>query len=142
MSSRKMVGGDGAHSGEHRETPYCEYMRCTPDDPNAICDQEMQHRTCVCPESARCDTCDPPPLTTVKLEAKPSAYDPPPKHYDGGAIDAWAVWDAFDLDPWAAALTKYILRAGKKEGESKLKDLRKARNYLAYMIEREERREP
>lgn len=67
-------------------------------------------------------------------------YDPPPSHYDGGnGLDVWAIWRAFELDAWEGALTKYILRAGKKEGESKLKDLKKARNYLAYLIEREER---
>lgn len=76
----------------------------------------------------------------AKLQGTP--YDPPPSHYDGkDGIDPWAIWKAFDLDPWEAALTKYILRSGKKEGESKLKDLKKARNYLAYLIEREEKRD-
>jgi|SRR5688500_1349250 len=69
-------------------------------------------------------------------------YDPPPTHYDGGnGLDVWAIWQAYKLDAWEGALVKYILRSGKKVGESKLKDLKKARNYLAYLIEREERRD-
>jgi hypothetical protein len=70
-----------------------------------------------------------------------SSYDPPPSHYDGGnGLDVWAIWDAYDLDRYLAPAVKYICRAGKKNGESRLKDLNKARNYIAKAIEMEEKR--
>ncbi len=72
--------------------------------------------------------------------SKGASYDPPPAHYDGGSITPWQVWEAFGLDPWQANVVKYLLRSGKKRGESALSDLSKARNYLGYLIEREEKR--
>ncbi|GGR51446.1 DUF3310 domain-containing protein [Streptomyces roseolus] len=124
--TRKMVGdgigrsaatGGLSHAGVH--------------DWNGFCEMEP-----------RCFEYDERVAYAPKLQSPPSTYDPPPSHYgtDKG-IDPWAVWEAFELDPWEAALTKYILRSGKKDGESKLKDLKKARNYLAYLIEREEKRD-
>lgn len=67
-------------------------------------------------------------------------YEPPPNHYNGGnGLDVWTIWQAYELDAWEGALVKYILRSGKKAGESRLKDYRKALNYLQYLIEREEK---
>lgn len=68
-------------------------------------------------------------------------YDPPPKHYDGGSIDPWAVWDAFDLDRYTANAVKYLLRAGKKDIAPRLDDLKKAANYIAKAIEMEQKRD-
>ncbi len=67
-----------------------------------------------------------------------AAYRPPPSHYAADGIDPWAIWRAFDLNPWEANLVKYVCRAGKKPGESRLKDLLKAKDYLNYLIEQEE----
>lgn len=61
-----------------------------------------------------------------------------PDHYRGEGMTPWDVWKAFDLDPWAANVVKYLCRAGKKEGESDLDDLKKARKYLDYMIKMRE----
>lgn len=68
----------------------------------------------------------------------------PPDHYaTGSGIQPWDVWDEFglDKDAYLANTVKYILRAGKKPGEERLKDLRKAANYIAKAIDREENRE-
>lgn len=67
------------------------------------------------------------------------SLEPPPLHYistDG--LQPWDVISQFELDYWAGNVVKYMLRAGKKNGESTLKDLKKARNYIDYMIAREE----
>jgi hypothetical protein len=66
----------------------------------------------------------------------PAGYRDAPTHYEGEGMTPWQVWEAFDLDPWSANIVKYIVRAGKKPGESRLKDLEKARDYLGYLIER------
>lgn len=116
MIARQMVGGISPHLEEHVETPYCKYKGCQAVDPNLV----------DCVDDAEEDT---------------PSYDPPPKHYDGGVIDAWAVWDAFDLDRYTANAVKYLLRAGKKDIAPRLDDLVKARNYINKAIELEEKRE-
>ncbi|PRH79426.1 hypothetical protein C6N75_09740 [Streptomyces solincola] len=53
-------------------------------------------------------------------------------------MQPWQIWEAYDLDPWSANVIKYVLRAGRKG--PKVEDLRKARHYLDYLIEREQSR--
>lgn len=77
-----------------------------------------------------------PPLRVVDM------YRPPPSHYAGkGGIDPWAFIAAHGLDYWQGNVIKYVTRAGKKEIATKLEDLLKARDFLNYMIEREQRNE-
>jgi hypothetical protein len=65
-------------------------------------------------------------------------YRPPPTHYAGaGGIDPWTFIRAHGLDYWQGNIIKYVTRAGKKDGESKIKDLEKARDFLNYLIEME-----
>lgn len=64
------------------------------------------------------------------------AWKTPPAHYDT-AIQPWAIWEAFQLDPWRANAVKYLLRAGRKEGNTVLDDLVKAKNCIEYLIEKE-----
>lgn len=75
---------------------------------------------------------------------EPSVKDMPApggnEHYMGRDMQPWDIWEAFNLDPWTATAVKYLLRAGKKSGEDEVKDLRKARYYVDYLIERAERR--
>lgn len=79
------------------------------------------------------------PRDAITIQRERRGYRPPPDHYSTGAgIDPWAVWDAFDLDRYTANAVKYLLRAGKKDGESRLKDLMKAKDYVLKAIEREE----
>jgi hypothetical protein len=69
-----------------------------------------------------------------------TSYRPPPSHYaGGGGIDPWAFIDAQGLDYWQGNVIKYVTRAGRKEIASRLEDLMKARDFLNYMIAREER---
>lgn len=61
----------------------------------------------------------------------------PPKHYDlyPEPIEVIHSWDMnFNL----GNVIKYVSRAGKKDGESKIKDLRKAIDYLNFEIAYEE----
>ncbi len=59
-----------------------------------------------------------------------------PGHYHGkGCIQAIDVIEAFDLKYNLGNAEKYILRAGKKDGNSKIQDLKKAAFYLKREIE-------
>lgn len=61
----------------------------------------------------------------------------PPKHY-AGAIEPWDYIKAHGLDFWSANVIKYVTRAGRKDGASRLDDYRKAQNYLTFLIAEEE----
>lgn len=65
-----------------------------------------------------------------------------PSHYGGenNPYEAIKVIQAWDLDFELGSAVKYIARAGKKPNESTLKDLRKARQYLDFEIEKIESR--
>lgn len=54
-------------------------------------------------------------------------------HYQR-AIQPWEIISVWDLDYWEGNVLKYILRWRHKDG---VKDLKKAKHYLEYMIERE-----
>jgi hypothetical protein len=54
-----------------------------------------------------------------------------PPHYLGAkGLQAINVIEAFELDYCKGNAVKYLVRAGKKEGESELDDLEKARWYI------------
>lgn len=86
--------------------------------------------------------CDDGPPCQPKVLPEPTfaVYDDPPSHYDGGAIQPWDVIDAFGLDYYLGNVLKYTCRAGKKEGETRLKDLKKIRNFINRAIEMEEKK--
>ena len=52
-------------------------------------------------------------------------------HYQKGALQPWDIFLAWDLDPWAANVVKYILRFPYKNG---VEDLRKAKHYIDFLI--------
>lgn len=58
-------------------------------------------------------------------------------HYHDMPISPFAIIDAFGLDFYAGNVLKYLLRAGRKPGVSRLQDLEKAHHYLGELIDRE-----
>ena len=66
-----------------------------------------------------------------------------PDHYNAGgievikAIEAWGFGEGFNK----GNAIKYIVRAGKKDPLREVEDLKKARQYIDFEIERLERRE-
>ena len=58
-----------------------------------------------------------------------------PKHYNDGGIETIDFIEAKKLSFHLGNVVKYISRAGKKEGNSKLQDLEKAQYYLNRYIE-------
>lgn len=58
-----------------------------------------------------------------------------PEHYNRGGIEFVDIVDSYQLGFYEGNIVKYLLRAGKKPGNSKLQDLKKARWYLSYLIE-------
>ena len=67
--------------------------------------------------------------STLKNSTK---YDP--DHYHA-AVEPWDLIAAHDLDFFSGNVIKYVVRAGKKAGESDLDDLIKAQVYLKKLIE-------
>jgi hypothetical protein len=68
--------------------------------------------------------------------------NPPPEHYAvTGQIEPWDYIESHGLDFWEGNIIKYVTRAGRKHGASVRDDLIKARNYIDYLLEREEREE-
>jgi hypothetical protein len=79
-----------------------------------------------------------PPECAGHVAPDANTYRPPPTHYAGaGGLDPWAYIRAHGLDYWQGNIIKYVTRAGKKDGESRRKDLEKARDFLNFMIEHE-----
>ena len=58
-----------------------------------------------------------------------------PSHYQG-TIQPIDLINAQNLNFNLGNVVKYVCRAGKKEGESNLKDLKKAKDYINYEIKR------
>ena len=59
-----------------------------------------------------------------------------PKHYTSAAIEPIEVIHAWDLNFDLGNVIKYIARAGKKRGNSRLQDVMKAQQYLAFEVSR------
>lgn len=162
MKANPKTPENEVHGVEHDEVEWCTSTRphCfpvfeewmvsetgVPDWPGRIHTSAPHRKRDGCASAPYCRPAE--PLETVVANAEGVQQDggllsvqlgrkPEPSYYDGqGGMQPWDVWKAFDLDPWEANLIKYVLRAGKKPGESKLKDLKKARSYLNYLIKRE-----
>jgi hypothetical protein len=59
-----------------------------------------------------------------------------PAHYTSYEIEPIAVINSWDLNFNLGNVVKYLARAGKKRGNSRVQDLQKARQYLTFEIER------
>lgn len=64
-----------------------------------------------------------------------------PNYYNDSKITPFNVIDDWNLDFYLGNAVKYIKRAGKKEGNSRLQDLKKIREYIDQEIRLEEARE-
>ena len=71
-------------------------------------------------------------LPTNSTPSKGTKFDP--LHYHG-AVEPWDLIAAQELDFFSGNIIKYVVRAGKKGGESTLDDLIKAQVYLKKLIE-------
>ena len=60
-----------------------------------------------------------------------------PDHYTQGEIEPWDFITSQDLGFLEGNVVKYITRAGKKDGESRLDDLLKASAYIHKLIRNE-----
>lgn len=61
-----------------------------------------------------------------------------PDYYKAKGVETIDVIEAFELNFNLGNVIKYVLRAGKKQGEEKEKDLNKALFYISREIERED----
>lgn len=61
-----------------------------------------------------------------------------PDYYNDTGITPFDVIDSWGLDFYLGNVVKYIKRAGRKENNSRLQDLKKAYQYLFEEIAREE----
>lgn len=61
-----------------------------------------------------------------------------PDYYKAKGVKTIDVIEAFELNFNLGNVIKYVLRAGKKQGEEKEKDLNKALFYISREIKREE----
>ena len=61
-----------------------------------------------------------------------------PDYYKAKGVETIDVIEAFDLNFNLGNVIKYVLRAGKKEGEEKEKDLNKACFYLKREVGKDE----
>lgn len=61
-----------------------------------------------------------------------------PDYYKSKGIETIDVIEAFDLNFNLGNVIKYVLRAGKKQGEEKEKDLNKAMFYLKREVSKDE----
>lgn len=58
-------------------------------------------------------------------------------HYHDMPMSPFEIIDAFGLDFYTGNVLKYLLRAGRKPGVSRLQDLEKAHHYLEEVLQRE-----
>ena len=85
------------------------------------------------PEYGRIGWTEPSPSSQTSSTPKSSTkYDP--SHYHG-SVEPWDLIAAQGLDFFSGNIIKYVVRAGKKDGESVLDDLIKAQVYLKKLIE-------
>lgn len=63
-----------------------------------------------------------------------------PEHYNSGSIEVWDAIVDWGLDFLLGNVVKYAARAGKKDNNSRLQDLEKARAYIERAIEDEHQR--
>lgn len=102
-------------------------------------EQDFSSEHPVCDNCAKTE-CPPGCAGSAAAPEGGNTYRPPPSHYAGaGGLDPWTFIDAHGLDYWQGNVIKYVTRAGRKDIASRLDDLMKARDFINYMIAREER---
>lgn len=57
-----------------------------------------------------------------------------PDHYKTALVEVWDYIHQNELDYFKGNILKYVIRAGRKPGESELDDLLKAKTYLDKLI--------
>ena len=75
-----------------------------------------------------------PSRSWKKIDNTPSTEQVGGTHYHDMDIQPWEVISRAGLDFWEGNVIKYVMRYKAKNG---LEDLKKARHYLDYLIERE-----
>ena len=80
------------------------------------------------------------PTPTISNEVRESVdLDPiKPSYYNDTKITPFDVIDDWGLNFYEGNAIKYIKRAGKKDGNSRLQDLKKVREYIEHEIKAEE----
>ena len=73
-------------------------------------------------------------IRDIRNEQEDYEYVNHPKHYNQGGIELVKIVDAYQLGFYEGNIVKYIIRSGKKPGNNKLQDLKKAQWYLNYLI--------
>lgn len=77
--------------------------------------------------------------TTPNVARESLGLDPiKPSYYNDTKITPFDVIDDWDLNFYEGNAIKYIKRAGKKDGNSRLQDLKKVREYIDHEIKAEE----
>ncbi|AHJ02910.1 hypothetical protein AX10_00055 [Listeria monocytogenes WSLC1001] len=64
-----------------------------------------------------------------------------PSHYTSGGIEPIEFIQSHNMNFEKGNVIKYVTRAGKKEGQTEVKDLKKARQYLDFLIGKLEEKE-
>lgn len=57
-------------------------------------------------------------------------------YFGSGGLEVFSIIDQFGLDFYLGNVIKYVCRAGKKDRNTKLEDLRKAEHYILEAINR------
>lgn len=99
------------------------------------------------PDEEPCNKCknnilmDDPRYKTAPINWKPEGYIAPdpikPEYYNDTKITPFDVIDDWGLNFYLGNAVKYIKRAGKKAGNSRLQDLKKIREYIDHEIRAE-----
>jgi hypothetical protein len=98
----------------------------------------------ICGKAYRGTLCSFPPHETGRHSFEPeNSGDTAPKkelypdYYTGGEddLEPWDVIKAFNLDYWRATALVYVIRAGRKPGNSEADDLRKAYTFLGERLD-------
>jgi Protein of unknwon function (DUF3310) len=78
-------------------------------------------------------------LTVTTASTAANAIQVGGNHYKKyGSLQPWDIWTLWNLNPFQAAILKYVVRYRDKEG---VKDLEKARHFLDKLIEVEGKRD-
>jgi hypothetical protein len=131
------------HGAPTEARPYCPQCGHLPAQhwPGQGCMVEITSDSglCICElnETEAARVAEPETEPEIMMPPVPERTPVPDYYAADGGMQPWDVWEAFDLDPWAANAIKYLLRAGKKPGEEKIKDLGKAITYIKEMIRQE-----
>ncbi len=81
-------------------------------------------------------------IATEELARRTADFQRPAHYEQGSPYEAIKIIEHYDLRFSLGNALKYLLRAGKKPGESYVKDLKKAVVYLQFEIARAERTPP